>query len=172
MQVVEMLNQYLGAMSEVIEEHDGCVIEFIGDAILTVFGAPNTVPDHSEKAVCCALKMRARLLKLNTEWEKTGLSRYWKNCGMDELGARIGIHTGRVVAGNLGSRTRMKYAVIGDTVNVAARLEALNKELGTDILMSMEVYDHLPEGLIPDIKDQDIHAVKGREQSVRVYSIN
>ncbi|NOX43273.1 MAG: adenylate/guanylate cyclase domain-containing protein [Gammaproteobacteria bacterium] len=171
-QVVDMLNRYLGAMNVLIDTHSGCVIEFIGDAILAVFGAPNTVPDHSEKAVCCAIEMRKRLVELNKEWEKSGLSRYWKNCGMQELGARIGIHTGPVVAGNLGSRTRMKYAVIGDTVNVAARLEALNKELGTDILISADVYAHLPEELEPDIVDRDVHKVKGREQLVRVYSIS
>ena len=171
-QTVEMLNKYLGAMNELIDEHHGCVIEFIGDAILAVFGAPNVVPDHSEQAVRCAKKMRARLVDLNKEWDSSGLSRYWKGCGMEQLGARIGIHTGRVVAGNLGSRTRMKYAVIGDTVNVASRLEGLNKELKTDILLSMDVYAHLPEDLISDIVDQDEHKVKGREQKVRVYSVS
>lgn len=171
-QIVEMLNQYLGVMSDIIDAHQGCVIEFIGDAVLAVFGAPNSIPDHSEQAVRCAIEMRKKLVELNNEWVKSGLARYWKSCGMDEIGARIGVHTGRVVAGNLGSRSRMKYAIIGDTVNVAARLETLNKELDTDILISMDVYAHLSEELAALAEDKKSHKVKGREQEVRVYSIS
>lgn len=171
-QIVEMLNEYLGEMSDIIDRHDGCVIEFIGDAILAVFGAPNAIPDHSEQAVRCAIEMRNQLKILNERWQKTGLARYWKSIGMEEMGARIGIHTGRVVAGNLGSRTRMKYAVIGDTVNIASRLEQLNKELDTDILISMDVYAHIPDDLASNVTDRDQHKVKGREQLVRVYSVD
>ena len=75
--VVDMLNCYLSAMSEVIDEHQGCVIEFLGDAILAVFGAPRYLPDHSERAVRCALRMRERLVELNQDWRESGLSQYW-----------------------------------------------------------------------------------------------
>ena len=85
---------------------------------------------------------------------------------------RIGIHSGPVVAGNLGGTTRMKYAVIGDSVNVAARLEALNKELDTDVLVSEQVYTHLPSDLLGRFQDKGLHQVKGRQQSVRVYGID
>jgi len=169
--VVEMLNEYLGEMNLLIDKYHGCVIEFLGDAILAVFGAPYYQPDHSENAVRCAMEMRVRLAELNQRWSQSGLARYWKGKTLDNWGVRIGIHCGPVVAGNIGSPTRMKYTVIGDTVNVAARLETLNKHLHTDILLSDEVYDHLPDELVGNMKDQGQHQVKGREQSVSVYSL-
>ena len=170
--VVDMLNRYLSAMNEVIDEHKGCVIEYLGDAILAVFGAPNYLPDHSERAVRCALRMRERLVELNEEWRQSGLSQYWQDGRDTGLSERIGIHTGPVVAGNLGGSTRMKYAVIGDSVNVAARLEALNKELGTDILVSEQVYAHLPSDLLERFQEKGVHQVKGRQESVRVFGID
>ena len=169
-QVVDMLNRYLSAMTDIIYLHNGCVIEFMGDAIFAVFGAPQYIPDHAEKAVRCAIDMRLRLTSLNRELEESGITRYWKTQEISGLSSRIGIHTGDVVAGNLGSRNRMKYAVIGDTVNVAARLEALNKELGTDILISRDVYTQLPEDLIKQLVTHGDHKVKGREQLITVYS--
>jgi len=170
--VVEMLNRYLGEMTEVVDDHNGCVIEFLGDAVFAAFGAPNYIPDHAEQAVRSAIEMRARLVKLNQEWHESGLARYWKENDMPAVTARIGIHSGRVVAGNLGSSTRMKYAVIGDTVNVAARLEALNKDLGTDILLSYDVYSQLPEDLTRDVVERGEHTVKGRQQAVKVYAVD
>jgi class 3 adenylate cyclase len=171
-QVVEMLNRYLGAMNEVIDSFKGCAIEFFGDSILAVFGAPNYLADHSERAVRCAFEMRERLIELNQEWHQPGLTRYWQNGSVEELSARIGIHTGPVVAGNLGGPTRAKYAVIGDSVNVAARLEGLNKGLDTDILVSEQVCAHLPSELVNQLDDKGVHPIKGREQSVRVYGID
>jgi adenylate cyclase len=143
-----------------------------GDAILAVFGAPHYLPDHSERAVRCALSMRERLVELNQEWRQSGLSQYWQNGAEVGLSERIGIHTGPVVAGNLGGTTRMKYAVIGDSVNVASRLESLNKELDTDILVSEQVYTHLPGDLLEQLQDKGVHRVKGRQQSVRVFGID
>jgi adenylate cyclase len=169
--VVEMLNQYLEAMNELIDMHRGCVIEFLGDAILAVFGAPYYIVDHSEQALRCAIEMRNRLRELNNEWKQSGMACYWEQSGVKELNARIGIHTGPVVAGNLGSRTRMKYTVIGDTVNVASRLEALNKEFDSDICLSRDVYTHLPNDLTANMSYRGDYQVKGREQSVRIYTL-
>lgn len=171
-QIVNMLNQYLSAMTEIIDRHNGCIIEFIGDAIFAVFGAPQYIADHAEHAVRSAIEMRARLKLLSKELQESGITRYWKTDEILDMSARIGIHTGHVVAGNLGSSTRMKYAVIGDTVNVAARLETMNKELGTDILLSRDVYTLLPEELAKVMVKQGTHQVKGREQEVIVYSID
>jgi adenylate cyclase len=116
--------------------------------------------------------MRERLVELNQEWRQSGLSQYWQNMSDESLSERIGIHTGPVVAGNLGGTTRMKYAVIGDSVNVASRLESLNKELDTDLLVSEQVYTHLPSDLLEQLHDKGEHKVKGRQQSVRVFGID
>jgi len=170
-QMVNMINEYLGVMNVVIDEHQGCVIEFLGDGILAVFGAPQGYPEHAEHAVRCAIAMRAALVQLNRQWEEQGMAERWKDMGMDSIECRIGLHTGPVVAGNLGSKTRMKYAVIGDTVNVAARLEALNKEYNTTILMSDEVVTRLPNDLRECCEKVGITVVKGRQQTVVSYSI-
>lgn len=169
-QLLDMLNQYLGAMNTLIDAHHGCVIEFLGDAILAVFGAPYYRADHPQQALRCALAMRDRLVALNGEWQASGLAQCWMQSGIAQLKARIGVHTGRVVAGSLGSETRMKYAVIGDAVNVASRLETLNKELATDVLISAEVYRHLPAELACAMRACGEFRVKGREQEVGVYA--
>ena len=171
MQMVSMINEYLGVMNLVIDQHNGCVIEFLGDGILAVFGAPQAFAEHAEMGVRCAIAMREALQKLNQQWDQQGIADRWRDLGIDEIQCRIGLHTGPVVAGNLGSKTRMKYAVIGDTVNVAARLEALNKEYGTTILLSDEVKTRLPNDLRELTKKVGITVVKGRQQTVISYSV-
>jgi adenylate cyclase len=170
-QMVEMLNHYMDTMTGIVDRHQGCVIEFLGDAILTVFGAPDYYAEHAEHAVSCALEMREQLAVLNQEWEQSGLARLWQESGVSHIEARIGIHTGPVVAGNLGGQRRMKYAVIGDSVNVASRLESLNKELDTSILISDHVRSRLSPASVAKTRDCGIHTVKGRNQSVRVYAL-
>jgi class 3 adenylate cyclase/sensor domain CHASE-containing protein len=170
-EVVELLNEYFGAISEVIEARGGVVIEFLGDAVLAVFGAPNPLPDHAERAVRTALDIGLRGEELNRGWDASGRSEVWKTHGLSALTSRIGMHTGRVVAGNLGSKTRMKYAVIGDVVNTAARIEALNEVVGTDILLTEEVRAALPPELAKRAKDHGEHVVKGRKGRVHVYTI-
>ncbi len=169
-EVLSMLNTYLGAMNEVIDQHDGCILEFLGDAILTVFNAPNDVEGHAERGVRCALAMRERLSVLNKEWYDLPVAHAWRAAGKEELRARIGIHTGRAVAGNLGSRTRMKYGVIGDVVNVAARIEALNKKVKTTVLISADTMHQLGPELAARGKDVGAHEVKGRAGAVQVFA--
>ncbi len=169
-QLLDMLNQYLGAMNALIDAHHGCVIEILGDAILAVFGAPYFREDHPQQALSSALAMRDRLVELNGEWQASGLAQCWTKSGIAQLKARIGVHTGRVVAGSMGGETRMKYAVIGDAVNVASRLETLNKELATDVLISAEVYQRLPIELARIMGERGAFRVKGRAQEVRVYA--
>ena len=168
-EVLGMLNTYLAAMNEIIDQHQGCIIEFLGDAILTVFNAPNDVPNHADVGVRCALAMRERLEEMNRVWETQPIAQIWRQAGKDRLRARIGIHSGRVVAGNLGSRTRMKYGLIGDVVNVAARIEALNKKLSTTMLVSADTKDKLGSELDAIAIDRGEHEVKGRAGHVKVW---
>jgi class 3 adenylate cyclase len=156
---------------EAIEDERGVYLEFLGDGFLAVFGAPNELPDKEAAAVRCALEMRRRLLDLNEAWERTDSSRLWRDRGISRIAARVGLHLGRVVAGNVGSRNQVRYTVIGDAVNVAARLEALNKELGTEILASREVIERLPPELAEKAASRGEHRIKGREQPVRVYAL-
>ncbi len=168
-ETVEFLNQYLTVMNEVIDAHGGVIIEFLGDAILAVFGAPNDLEGHPERAVRCAIAMRDALEAFNVRSSTEGRAP-WQKKDFDKLGQRIGIHTGEVVAGNLGSRVRVKYAVIGDAVNVASRCEGLNKTLGTDILCTSATWDRLPADLRAKLTDRGAHDVKGRAQKVAVFS--
>ena len=170
-QMVGMLNEYLCVMNEIIDRHRGCVIEFLGDAVLAVFGAPDYQADHADAATRCALAMRIGLEQLNQTWQTSDWAAQWRRAGITHIEQRIGIHTGPVVAGNLGSPTRMKYAVIGDSVNIASRLESLNKELETTILLSEDVRIRLPAELAERCQDRGDFMVKGRQKSLRVFSV-
>jgi class 3 adenylate cyclase len=168
-ETVEFLNEYLSVMNETIDKHGGVIIEFLGDAILAVFGAPTELENHPERALRCAIAMREALAGFNAKMNAEGRAP-WKKKGMESLGQRIGIHTGQVVAGNLGSKVRVKYAVIGDAVNVASRCEGLNKELGTEILCTSGTRDRVPPDLQAKLTDKGAHPVKGRAQEVAVYA--
>ena len=154
------LNEYFEAMTAAIFSNQGMVNDFVGDSIIAVFGAPLADDAHAIHAVKSAVGMDQALAKLNTRWEAAGLP---------TLRQGVGIHTGVVYAGNVGASSRMKYTVIGDPVNVAARLEGLNKELGTTILMTEETYAILKDRV--DVKDRGAIPVKGRVQPVRVYEV-
>ena len=112
--VVRLLNNYLGTMSEIIMKYNGTVDEFIGDAILAIFGAPITREDDSDRAIRCALEMQAAMSEIN---ERN------KSEDLPEISMGISINTGTVVAGNIGSEKRAKYGVVGHTVNQTARIE-------------------------------------------------
>ncbi|MCL6640275.1 MAG: HAMP domain-containing protein, partial [Candidatus Rokubacteria bacterium] len=126
--MITILNRYLARMTPVILEHGGLINEFIGDAILVLFGAPLARPDDTERAVRCAWAMQRTLAALNEEQRRAGLP---------ELAMGIGLHHGEVVAGNIGTAERVKYGVVGPAVNVAARLQALSE--GGEIVASEAV---------------------------------
>lgn len=128
-EVVKRLNEYFTEMSKAIEDRHGLVLQFIGDEIEAVFGAPQPLENHAEMAVMAALDMRNRLAKLNQDWTQSGRVP-WKH-GM-------GIHTGNVLAGNIGSPDRLSYLMVGDTVNLASRIQELTKKYDCDILISAQ----------------------------------
>jgi adenylate cyclase len=170
-QVVTMLNEYMGEMGKVVDDHHGVVIEFLGDAILAVFGAPEDDPDHPEHAVQCALAMQQRLEALNSQWEQTGLAALWKQANVDRLRARIGVHTGNVVAGNMGGFRRMKYAVIGEAVNIAAKVEGLNNRTDTDLLVTAATRKSLPASLQSRTASKGTHDVTGQGEVIEVFAV-
>jgi adenylate cyclase len=154
------LNEYFAAMTEAIFTRRGMINDFVGDAIMVVFGAPLTDPDHALHAVQGAVAMEQALSTLNQRWEAAGLP---------SLHMGIGIHTGEVFVGNVGGAVKLKYAVVGDPVNATARLESLNKELGTHILITEET--RTPLGDQVEAKDRGEFVVKGRTRPLRVYEL-
>ena len=168
---LKFLNNYFTRIHKVIKNFDGQILNYIGDALMVVFGAPKKLEDHENNAVKCAIKMRYELEKLNDEWNQDKTSRFWKNHGIDRIRARIGIHTGNVIAGNVGSEDMLQYSTIGDTVNVASRLEEANKKYNTEIAFSREVYTALDESLYSKTKLSGEIVLKGRDTPTKVYSI-
>lgn len=168
--VIRLLNDCFGALVADVESHGGTVLEFLGDGMLAVFGAPGHQPDHAVQAVRCVQAMVRSLERLNDTWALTGRDRLWTEQGIPEVGFRAGLHTGTVVAGNLGTERHMKYTIVGDAVNLAARLEQLNKELGTTVAMSEQTRARLPPELQAWAEPMGAHHVKGRAQPVTVYT--
>jgi adenylate cyclase len=159
-EVVHDLNAYFTEMDEAIREHRGLVLQFIGDEIEAAFGAPVAYPAHAEMAVRAALEMRRRLGVWNAERVRAGKT---------PLRHGIGIHTGPVLAGNIGSAERHSYALVGDPVNLASRIQGLNKELGSDILVSGDTRRHLNGQF--DLVPLPAVRVKGKSVEVEVYRL-
>jgi class 3 adenylate cyclase len=157
--VVTFLNLYLEEMSAAIMEHHGMVDKFIGDAIMGVFGVPLVQEAHATLAVQTALSMQARLNRLNVTLAQRHLP---------TLGIGIGIHTGEVVAAAIGSTQRLDYTVIGDTVNVAARVQALSRKYPVDILLTEATQALLPV-TIP-LKEVGTTEVRNRAQPVTLWT--
>jgi adenylate cyclase len=158
--VSEMMNEYFTAMVDVILAHCGLVQDFIGDAIMAVYGSPLDDPQHCWHAVRTAVGMHAALEALNRRWEAEGRA---------PLAMGIAIHTGEVFAGTLGAPRKKKYAVLGDTVNLTSRIEGLNRDLGTGILVSGAVLAALKDRVV--VRDRGSVAVKGRREPVEIFEL-
>jgi class 3 adenylate cyclase len=159
-EVVSLLNSYFAAVSPPIRAEGGFINKFGGDSLLAVFGAPVPAEDHVARAVRAALGVRAALAALNARAKAEGYV---------ELRIGIGIHTGEMVAGSVGSPDRMEYTVIGDVVNVAARIQALNKDFGTDVLVSAAVYEQLGEAALA--RPLPPVSVQGKAAPLEVYAL-
>jgi adenylate cyclase len=155
-----VMSRYAQAMTEVVTEYGGTVERFRGDEVMAVFGVPVVHEDDALRAVRAGMEMQRRLARLNVQLLET-----W---GV-ELACRIGINTGEVVAGNIGSEKRMEYTVIGDTVNLASRLESATKELGVSILIGQDTYDLVKDHF--NLRPVKEITVKGREQPVMTYEV-
>jgi class 3 adenylate cyclase/CHASE2 domain-containing sensor protein len=156
--LVHFMNEYLSAMTDIIQEQGGFVDKYIGDAIVAVFGAPLDDPNHAENATTAALRCRERLHKLNTEpaeWQRFTLRQ------------RIGINSGDALVGNIGSHQRFNYTVMGDTVNVASRLEGANKYFGTTIMAAKSTFERTATGFA--WRELDSIRVQGRDEPVGIY---
>ncbi|MBN2306472.1 adenylate/guanylate cyclase domain-containing protein [Candidatus Peregrinibacteria bacterium] len=151
-ELVTRLNEYFDRMSKVILDYRGTLDKFVGDAIIAFWGAPTKQPRHAERACLAALDYMEELKKFKHKWK-----------------ARIGIHTGPMIVGNVGSTKRFDYTVIGDVVNLGARLETANKFFGTNILISEETYKAARSAI--EAREIDFITVKGKTKPVRVFEL-
>ena len=158
--LVETLNRYLDPMTRAVLKHGGIVDKFIGDAIMAYWNAPVDLPHHEEAAVRCALEQLETLEKINETFEREGLP---------TLRIGIGIHTGSAVVGEMGSKDRSDYTIIGDSVNLASRIEGLNKHYGTTLLVSETTFVGLGDSFVG--RKIDTVRVKGKKEPVTLYEI-
>lgn len=158
--LAKLLNEYLTAMSDIVMEHDGLVDKFIGDAVMSIWGAPLEDEQHAVKSVRASLKMMETLKQLQAGWEIRGFP-------LIDIG--IGVNTGIVSVGNFGSDRRFDYTVIGDNVNLASRLEGLNKMYGTNIIISEYTKDAVGDGF--SVRELDTVKVKGKVKPVSIYEL-
>lgn len=156
--VVALLNRYFARMTAIVHRHGGSVDKFMGDGMMAVFGVPNPLPAPEKAALEAAHEMLAELAVLNEELAAEGRA---------PLDAGIGIHSGLAIAGHIGSPERNAFTVVGDTVNVAARLEALTKELGYPVLCSAAVAQAL--GLPAVLEPLGEHKLRGRQDTLALY---
>lgn len=159
-ELVELLNEYLTAMTDIVMKYDGTVDKFEGDAIIAFFGAPVTYPDHAARACLASLEMQEKLVEMREKWREQG---------KHELYVRIGLSTGDCVVGNMGSAYRFDYTMMGDTVNLAARLEGVNKQYKTFCMISEFTYEEAKDAI--ETRELDMIRVVGKNEPVRIYEV-
>ncbi len=159
-EVVSLLNEYLTAATDVLLKYGGTVDKFEGDAIVAFFGAPVSQPDHAYRCAMAALEIQLKLSLLAITWVERGYPL---------IKTRIGMNSGPAVVGNMGSSQRMNYTMMGDTVNLASRLEGANKFYGTYTMMSEATYEMVKEHFV--CRKLDLIRVKGKTQPIAVYEL-
>jgi adenylate cyclase len=161
--LIRFLNIYFTAMTRKVFDHKGSLDKYIGDAVMAVFGAPIADPHHARAACRAALDMVGALNEVESELQRSGLPPLRVDIG-------IGINSGPMIVGNMGSVDRFNYTVTGDAVNLASRIESLNKTYGTSILVSEHAYEQAKDDL-PRAREIDRVQVRGREKHVRLYEL-
>ena len=159
--LVDLLMEYLTEMTSIVLANGGIIDKFEGDAIMAEFGAPLPMPDHAERAVRVGLRMQRRLKELREIWASRGLP---------ELRCRVGVSTGPMIVGNMGSRQVFDYTVLGDAVNLASRLEGANKRYNTELIISEATHRDLPPGVFRS-RILDVIKVKGKSKAVKVFEV-
>jgi len=159
-EVVRRLNEYLSAMVEVIVRNDGTLDKFVGDEIVAVWGAPVDQPNHAELAVRAGVEMELEIIRLQEKWKQAGLT-------LLDMG--VGINTGEMVVGNIGSQRKMDYTVIGDNVNLGARVEALTRDFPHRVLITGKTFEQVKH-TVEAIHLDDV-VVKGKKKPVPVYAV-
>ncbi|MBW2635609.1 MAG: adenylate/guanylate cyclase domain-containing protein [Deltaproteobacteria bacterium] len=157
-QVVAIMNQYFSEMAK--EENNGLILQFVGDEIEAVFGAPVYYDDHPDMAIRAALDMQKRLVTLNQRLKAQNVK---------PIRHGIGVHTGAVLAGIIGSKERSSYALVGDTVNLASRIQELTKDFSCEIILSQTTHDLITGSYA--MQQLSAMKVKGKSQEVMVYKL-
>jgi adenylate cyclase len=147
-------------MVEAVFEHGGVLDKFMGDGMMAVFGSLGNIPDHPRRAVMAALRMKALLAKINGERNMSG---------KPPIAIGIGIHTDDVIVGNIGSRKRLEYTVIGDGVNTSSRVQSLNKEFGTTILITETTYASVKDSF--ECRLMPAAQLKGKIKALQFYEV-
>ncbi|MFT7860402.1 MAG: adenylate/guanylate cyclase domain-containing protein [Sulfurimonas sp.] len=158
--LIRLLNRYFTPMTEAVLGNKGMLDKYIGDAVMAFFNAPVNVTKHAEAACNCALEMREKLSQLNEELQRDGIA---------PIHIGIGINTGEAVVGNMGATKRFNYTIIGDSVNLASRLESKTKEYGVDIIISSYTYEKIKEYFV--CKDLGYTDIKGKKHRVQIYQL-
>jgi len=159
-ELVELLNEYLSEMTDIILKYGGTVDKYEGDAIMAFFGAPISYEDHAKRTCLSVIDMKKRLRELQDKWEQEG---------KDALFVRMGINTGDAVVGNMGSRMRMDYTAMGDSVNLASRLEGANKHYSTYALVSENTYEQAKDFI--EARKLDRIRVVGKTEPILIYEL-
>ncbi|QIG52401.1 adenylate/guanylate cyclase domain-containing protein [Nordella sp. HKS 07] len=159
-EVVAMLSTYFELMNKGVERHKGAIIQFLGDSVFAMWNAPVPDPDHAGNACRCALDLAAALIQFNAGQRAEG---------RPEFVTRFGLHSGAAVVGSVGAERRLVYTAMGDTVNVASRLEGINKEFGTTIMTSRALKDRCEGNFI--FRRLGFHQAKGRAEKVELFEL-
>jgi adenylate cyclase len=159
-EVVQLLNEYLAEMTSIVFKYHGTVDKFIGDAVMAFWGAPLPQEDHALLACRCAIEMIETVEALKVRWHAMGRVTF-------DIG--VGLNTGEVIVGNIGSQQRMDYTVIGDNVNLASRLEGVNKQFHTHIIIGEQTYAKVQH--VVEVRSLGGVKVKGKEIEVGIFEL-